>query len=118
MLIGEAGKRHYIFIKGFNTFMYDHTLHRGRKHFFRYCLQDFSTEEISRRHIKDYFKINGKQRVIMPKKGEYVKFKNYERKIKSPYIIYADFENISCQNIMDTKSRRVLYKQISKTYCF
>ena len=94
MLIGEAGKRHYIFIKGFNTFMYDHTLHRGRKHFFRYCLQDFSTEEISRRHIKDYFKINGKQRVIMPKKGEYVKFKNYERKIKSPYIIYADFENI------------------------
>ena len=30
----------------------------------------------------------------MPKKGEYVKFKNYERKIKSPFIIYADSENI------------------------
>ena len=24
-------------------------------------------------------KINGKQRVIMPKKGEYVKFKNFEK---------------------------------------
>ena len=30
----------------------------------------------------------------MPKKGEYVKFKNYERKIKSPLIIYADFKSI------------------------
>ena len=30
----------------------------------------------------------------MPKKGEYVKFKNYERKIMSPFVIYADFESI------------------------
>ena len=30
----------------------------------------------------------------MPKKGKYVKFKNYERKIKSPFIVYAEFENI------------------------
>ena len=73
--------------------MYDHTLRRGRKHFCRYYLQAFSTEEILKSHIKDCFKINGKQRIIMPKKGEYVKFKNYERKIKSPFIIYANFES-------------------------
>ena len=30
----------------------------------------------------------------MPKKSEYVKFKNCERKIKSSFIIYADFESI------------------------
>ena len=30
----------------------------------------------------------------MSKKGEYVKFKNYERKIKSPFIIYVGFESI------------------------
>ena len=30
----------------------------------------------------------------MPYKGEYVKFKNYERNIKSPFIIFADFESI------------------------
>ena len=30
----------------------------------------------------------------MPKKGQYIKFKNYERKIKSPFMIYADFESI------------------------
>ena len=30
----------------------------------------------------------------MPKKGEYVKFKTVKRKIKSPFMIYADFESI------------------------
>ena len=30
----------------------------------------------------------------MPKKGEYIKFKNFGRKIKSPFMIYADFESI------------------------
>ena len=58
--------------------MYDHSLHRGRKQFCRYCLQTFSTEDIIKSHIKDCFKINDKQRIIMPKKGKYVTFKNYE----------------------------------------
>ena len=47
------------------------------------------TEEILIRHIKDFFKTNGKQAVKMPKKWEYVKFKNFEREIKSPFIVYA-----------------------------
>ena len=54
-------------------------LHGRRKHFCRYCLQAFSSEEISKSHIKDRFKINGKQRTIMPRKGEFIKFRNYER---------------------------------------
>ena len=47
-------------MKDFNTFMNDHTLHRGRKHFCCYCLQAFSTEEVLRPYIEDCFKINGK----------------------------------------------------------
>ena len=47
--------------------MYDHTLHRGRKHFCPYCLQAFSTEEISKRHIKDYFKNNRKELLCLKK---------------------------------------------------
>ena len=54
---------------------------KWEKHFCRYCLQAFSIKEILKRHIKDCFKINGKQRIIMPRKGECVKFKNYERNI-------------------------------------
>ena len=51
--------------------MYDHTLHRRRNHFCRYCLQAFSIEEILKIHVKDCFTIISKQRIITPKKGEY-----------------------------------------------
>ena len=54
--------------------MYNHSLHHGRKHFCCYCLQVFSNEGILKGHIKDSFKINDKQRIMMPKKGEYLKF--------------------------------------------
>ena len=30
----------------------------------------------------------------MPKKGKYIKFKHFGRKVKSPFMIYADFESI------------------------
>ena len=32
--------------------------------------------------------------IKMPKKGEYIKFKNFEIKIRPPFMIYADFEII------------------------
>ena len=60
LLVGEERKRHYVHIKDFNAFMYDHTLHRARKHFCQYCLQALSSEKILQIHIKDCFKINGK----------------------------------------------------------
>ena len=59
-----------------------------------YCLQAFRTTDTLNCHIKDCFKINGKQGIKMPEKGEYVRFKNYETEIKSPFMIYADFESI------------------------
>ena len=49
----------------------------GGKHFCRYCLHLFITEEILKREIRGTFRINGKQRIIMPKEGECVKFRNY-----------------------------------------
>ena len=80
-MIGEKRKRHYVLIKDFNTFMYDHTLHRGKNIFaVIVCKLLVQTKEISKCH----FKINGKQRILIPKKGEQVKFNHYERKRKSP----------------------------------
>ena len=94
LLIREEGKRHFVLIKKFKTLMHDHILHHGRKHFCRYCLKAFSAAEILKNHFNNIFKINGKQMIKMPNKGEYVRFNNYERKIKSPFIIYANFESI------------------------
>ena len=59
--------------------MYDHSLHYGRKH-------PFSTDKFLKYYIKDSFKINGNQTSKKHKKGE--------RKIKPPFMIFADFESI------------------------
>ena len=94
LIIGKEGKRHYVLIKDFNTFMNVLSLSSWKKTFLSLLFTAFCTEEILERHIQDCFKINGKQRIIISKKDEYVKFKNYERKIKSLFIIYTDFESI------------------------
>ena len=44
LLIKENGKRHYVLIKDFNTFVHDHTLHCGKTHFC-HCLLAFLTEK-------------------------------------------------------------------------
>ena len=51
LLIGEEGKRHYVLIKDFNTFMYNHTLHREKKSFLPLLFTRFQC----RRNIKTSF---------------------------------------------------------------
>ena len=69
--------------------MYDHSLHQGKKNVYVAVLYKLSVhKEILKHYIKDCFKINDKQKkIVVSKKGEYVKLRNYERKIKSPFII-------------------------------
>ena len=83
-------KKNYILIKDFNRFMYNH----WRKRFCRCCLHALITEELLTHPVKDRFKIDTKQKIKMPKRSEYVKFRNFERKIKSPFMIHVDFESI------------------------
>ena len=57
-------------------------------------MQAFSSEEILKIHIKYCFEINGKQTTKMSKNGKYIKFKNLEGKVKSPFKVYAEFQSI------------------------
>ena len=59
---------HYVLIKDYNTFMYDLTLYCRTKYFCCYDLKAFTTE-ILNCDIQDWFRIHGKQRIMMPKKS-------------------------------------------------
>ena len=56
----KNSKTKYVLVKDINTLRYYNTLHHGRKDFYCFCLQSFSTEEILKPHIKNFFKINGR----------------------------------------------------------
>ena len=88
----KEGQSHYDFVKDFNTFMYNQTLHRDRKHFCHRFLLSFSTEKILERHVNDWFEINGKQMIKMAEIGEKENKKKNKIKIKSPFMIYDNLK--------------------------
>ena len=81
LLIREKDKKHYVLIKDFNTFMYDHTFHCGKKYFCCYNLQSFNAEKKLKRHIKDYFKINGNQGILGLKKVNMLNSETAKKKL-------------------------------------
>ena len=96
LLITKDKKKHYVLIKDFNTFTYNQSKHKERKHFCMYCLQCFSSERILANHVNNCLTINGVQAINMPKQSENIlKFNNFHKQLPVPFVIYADFEAIT-----------------------
>ena len=96
-------KQHYVYIKDFNSLMYQFNNHKERKHFCKYCLHAFKKIETLEKHKPNCLSINGVQAIELPKKyvdkngverNPSVYFKNHRRILPVPFVIYADFESI------------------------
>ena len=111
LLITKDEKKHYFLIKDFNSFMYNQSKHKERKHFCMYCLQCFSSERVLANYVNNCLTINGKQAINMPKQGENIlKFNNFHKQLPVPFVIYADFEAITkkvqgCEQSEEMKKR-------------
>ena len=122
LLIEKDGKKHYILIKDFNSFMYSQTKHKERKHFCMYCLQCFSSERVLNNHKEICVIINGKQAIKMPEKGDNIlKYNNFHRQQAVPFVIYADFEAIAekiqgCQQNNDSSYTEAYQKHTDCGY--
>ena len=60
LLLINDDKSNYVYIKGFNTFMFQKTKNKNKKWFCRSCLQCFSSENVLIKHKEDCLSINGK----------------------------------------------------------
>ena len=113
LLITKDEKKHYVLIKDFNTFMYNQSKHKEKKHFCMYCLQYFSSERILANHVNNCLTINGAQAINMPKQGENIlKFNNFYKQLPVPFVIYADFEAITKRYKVANKVKRWRMKRI------
>ena len=81
---------HYVFIKDFNSSMYQETKHKGRKYFCMHCLQNLTTEEILNNHKLHCLLINGTQKSTF--ESGLIRFRNYDKQIPIPFKIYKDIE--------------------------
>ena len=79
-----------VFIKDFNSLVFQKSKHKCRKYFCMHCLRSFTTEEILNNHKSHCLLINSTQKSTF--ESRFIKFKNYGKEIPLPYKIYADIE--------------------------
>ena len=88
---------HYTWIKNFNRLLTNQSKHHGKKFFCERCLHCYSREDLLEAHKPDCMSI-GKTavRIKMPEEGKNkLSFKNWQKQMPVPYIIYADFESLT-----------------------
>ena len=65
--------------------------HKGKRHVCKHCCNSFQKEVSLQNHI-EYCRKHKAVGVVMPKKGTMLSLKNYYRKMRVPFVVYADFE--------------------------
>ena len=66
--------------------------HDGKKYFCMRCLNPFNNQKALDKH-EEYCSNHEAVKIIMPKKGTMLRFENYHRGERVPFVIYADFES-------------------------
>jgi hypothetical protein len=95
LLISDDTKQHYCWIKNFSRLLSSQTSkHKEKKFYCRYCINPFYTEKALQDHL-EYCSNKEAVKIEFPKKGEFLKFKNYSKSQRVPFVIYADFESFN-----------------------
>ena len=92
-LIEKDGKSHYTLIKNFHRLFRSQKTgsNNGKLFICKRCFWHFSKEELLDKHIE--YCLNNKTAVVeMPPKNKFIKFKDFEKQLPSPFVVYADFE--------------------------
>ncbi len=97
LLIKRGTKQHYTWIKDLNRLLFDQSRFEGRKHFCEQCLHCFCREDLLENHRPECQGVNGRpMRTCMPTNEEkMLRFVNYQKQLKAPFVIYADFEALT-----------------------
>ena len=88
----EKNEQHYVLINNLSRLVGMQTnKHNGKTHICINCFNTFSLEKSFKEHMEVCLS-NESVKIEIPKKGSNIEFKNYVKKLKVPFVIYADFE--------------------------
>ena len=92
LLLSNKGSQHYCWIKNMSALTANQiNKHKGKRFICRYCCNSFQREESLQKH-EEYCSSHKAVKVKMPEKGTILDFKNHNRKMRVPFVVYADFE--------------------------
>ena len=93
ILIKEEGVNHYRLVKNLSHLLLSQvSKHKEKHHFCIRCLNAFCSHKSLNKH-QEYCGKHEAVKINMPEEGTMLKFKNYYRREKVPFVIYADFES-------------------------
>ena len=119
LLFEENGTSHYCLIKNKSRLLSsEKSKHDGKEFFCDYCFQGFTNEELLTSH-SEYCKNHKFIKTYFPKKGETLKFINFERMHDVPFITYADLE--CCLEPIDSQigdNTKQFQKHEPSGYCY
>ena len=123
MLIEKDGVKHYRLVNSISRLLSSQVTDRKRKEYFCLrCLNPFWCQVALSRH-QEYCDEYEAVKIELPKKGTMLKYKNYHKSEKVPFIIYADFEcyikPIQSCDLDDEKSYTKPYqKHEPSSFCY
>src|SRR5688572_24293129 len=123
LLISDGEKKHYCWIKNFNKLMSSRTeKSHNSMHYCRRCLNGYREVESLNRH-SEYCSQQDAQRIELPEPGTMLGFRNYYRKMRVPFVVYADFESFikpidTCQPNPNTSYTNKYQKHVPSSFCY
>ena len=96
MLIEKNGVKHYTWVKNISRLLSSQVSNHKEKHYFCLrCLNPFWTPKSLEKH-SEYCRNHEAVKIEMPEKGknDILKFENYYKSERLPFIIYADTESL------------------------
>ena len=95
LLLENKKNHHYCWIKNMSRLSASQfNKHKGSRFTCKYCCNSFQSEKTLNNYV-EYCSKQKAVKVVMPKKGEKLSFKNYCRKMRVPFVVYADFESFT-----------------------
>ena len=73
----------------------DRTYHNGAAFYCHYCFHGFVRQDLLDDHLP-YCKKHGAQKIELPDEdNKWLRFENFKRQLRTPFVIYADFESLN-----------------------
>ena len=92
ILLSNGSNQHYCWIKNMSALLSSQVNnHKGKRYFCKYCCNSFEREEVLERHL-EYCSRQEAVKVKMPERGTMLSFRNHYKKMRVPFVVYADFE--------------------------
>ena len=97
LLVSDEDKQHYCLINSMSRLLSNQASKHGHvMHFCRRCLNSFNSEGSLAKHT-DYCRSHEAIKIEMPQEGSVLKFENFVRSMRVPFVVYADFESFTQQ---------------------